>query len=71
MPIMNFKCDECGTITEKLYLKEPPADSTMRCSECGSVMKKMLCAPSLHFSGSGFYATDYAKPIKAEVDVTQ
>jgi predicted nucleic acid-binding Zn ribbon protein len=31
------------------------------CPTCGGALLKVLSAPALHFRGSGFYITDYAR----------
>lgn len=56
MPIYEYKCPQCGAIREvKVSL-----DEKVRLYHCGyEVMKKIISKPAIHFSGSGFYETDY------------
>ncbi|GIX47644.1 MAG: hypothetical protein KatS3mg131_1855 [Candidatus Tectimicrobiota bacterium] len=35
MPIFEFRCDDCGTVFERLLLRAP-AESPLRCPCCGS-----------------------------------
>jgi putative FmdB family regulatory protein len=34
---------------------------TKRCPECGGMLKRLISAPGIHFKGSGWYVTDYAR----------
>ena len=36
-------------------------DSLTECVECGAACERVLSAPAVHFKGSGFYTTDYAR----------
>ncbi len=60
MPIYEYKCLECGYRFEKFQrLNEASPDF---CPRCGGLIKKVLSAPAIHFKGSGWYVTDYARP---------
>ena len=38
------------------------ASPIRKCPSCGAnAVEKLLSAPAVHFKGSGFYVTDYAK----------
>ena len=36
-------------------------DSLDTCEVCGAPARRVLSAPAVHFKGSGFYTTDYAR----------
>jgi putative FmdB family regulatory protein len=51
MPIYEYECNECKTRVEVFASMSDPAPS----------LRKVLFPASIHYKGSGFYATDYAK----------
>ena len=60
MPLYEYKCDSCGKIFTKLQ-KFSDQPLTMH-EECGSgPVERLISAPALHFKGTGWYVTDYAK----------
>ncbi len=60
MPIYEYQCSECGSRVERLQkLGDPPPEA---CEACGGEMERQVSAPAFQFKGSGWYATDYAKP---------
>lgn len=44
MPVYNYRCDKCETISE--ILKRDHSNSPVRCSECGSESLKKLITSS-------------------------
>jgi len=60
MPIYEYQCASCRKKTEFIqsFSDAPPE----KCPRCGGVLRKLLSSPAFQFKGSGFYATDYAKP---------
>jgi len=59
MPIYEYRCDDCGRVSEALQrLSEPPLTE---CGECGGRLRKQVSAPAFQFKGSGWYVTDYAR----------
>jgi putative FmdB family regulatory protein len=59
MPIYEYKCHRCGQKFEKRQsFSEEPLKTH---EECGGDAERLISAPSLHFKGSGWYVTDYAK----------
>src|SRR6266496_6349456 len=63
MPIYEYLCQSCGKKTEVIQrLKERPLRI---CPHCGGKLKKAFSAPAVHFRGSGFYTTDYARGTNA------
>ncbi len=59
MPLYEYACDKCGKVFEVMQ-KFADAPLTTH-EECGGKVERLLSAPALHFKGSGFYITDYAK----------
>jgi putative FmdB family regulatory protein len=62
MPLLEFKCNECGAITEKLVesYRVPKYSHVVTCNECGKDARRIISTPApAQFTGSGFYATDY------------
>lgn len=58
MPIYEYQCDQCGSVTEAFQkFSDAPMTSCQRCS--GS-LHKLISASSFHLKGSGWYVTDYA-----------
>ena len=59
MPLYEYRCAKCGNVFEKLQkMSDAPLK---RHPDCGGKVEKLISASGLHFKGSGFYITDYAK----------
>ena len=59
MPLYEFECESCRTRIEVIQrFDDPPPTS---CPSCDGPLRRLLSAPAVHFKGSGFYITDYAK----------
>ncbi len=60
MPLYEYKCDACGATFEVIQrFSDAPIEI---CRACGAApVHKVLSAPAIHFKGSGWYVTDYAK----------
>src|SRR4029078_5972779 len=59
MPIYEFKCDSCGTVTERLQKMD---DAPLKkCPKCGGKVVKIFSRSSFQLKGSGWYVTDYGK----------
>lgn len=62
MPIYDYKCPNCGVVVELMHKAK---EKFVRiCGECmmdgkNAMMVKQLSKPAVHFSGTGFYETDY------------
>ncbi len=58
MPIYEYRCANGHTFELFQSMSE---DSLTECVECGADCERVLSAPAVHFKGSGFYTTDYAR----------
>jgi putative FmdB family regulatory protein len=62
VPLYEYQCRKCQHRYEKIqkFSDKPEAP----CPECGGDGKRLLSAPAVHFKGSGWYVTDYARKEK-------
>jgi putative FmdB family regulatory protein len=61
MPLYEYRCKACGHRFEKIQTFSAPDEK--ECPVCKGEVERLISAPAVHFSGSGFYSTDYkAKP---------
>lgn len=58
MPIYEYRCAKGHTFELFQSMSEEPVAV---CVECGASAERVLSAPAVHFKGSGFYTTDYAR----------
>jgi len=60
MPLYEYECSVCGHRFEVIQrFADPPVE---KCVSCGQgPVHKLLSAPAVHFKGTGWYVTDYAK----------
>jgi putative FmdB family regulatory protein len=58
MPIYEYRCDNDHTFEAFQAMADDALDS---CEVCGAPARRVLSAPAVHFKGSGFYTTDYAR----------
>ena len=59
MPIYEYRCDDCGRVFEALQrIGDEPLDT---CRHCSGSAKRIISSPAIHFVGSGWYVTDYAR----------
>jgi putative FmdB family regulatory protein len=59
VPIYEYRCDVCGHTFDVLQrFSDAPVES---CEVCGGPVRKVLHPAAIHFKGSGFYTTDYAR----------
>lgn len=59
MPLYEYRCSKCDKVFEKLQ-KFSDAPLTVH-EDCGGTVERLISTSGLHFKGSGFYITDYAK----------
>ncbi|MHB1679416.1 MAG: FmdB family zinc ribbon protein [bacterium] len=68
MPIREYKCSECGDITEVIQkINEKPLE---KCPKCGGKLEKLISNSSFVLKGSGWYKTDYASSGKSPSPTT-
>ena len=58
MPIYEYRCENGHSFEVIRTMSEGPVTS---CEECGAPVKQVFHPIAVHFKGSGFYTTDYAK----------
>ncbi len=58
MPIYEYRCDNGHLFEAFQAMADDPLES---CEVCGAPARRVLSAPAVHFKGSGFYTTDYAR----------
>ena len=59
MPIYEYKCHQCG---QKFEVRQRISEEPLKVhEECGGELERLISASALHFKGSGWYVTDYAK----------
>lgn len=60
MPLYEYKCENCGETFEALqHFSDKPLTVHSKCG--GGPVARLLSPPALHFKGSGWYVTDYAR----------
>ena len=59
MPLYEYQCKKCHSLTERIQKFSDPPLAT--CPHCGGEVEQLLSAPAVQFKGSGWYVTDYAK----------
>jgi putative FmdB family regulatory protein len=58
MPIYEYRCDRGHTFEVTQRMSEDPLTS---CATCEAPVQRVFHPVAVHFKGSGFYTTDYAK----------
>ena len=67
MPIYEYRCKKGHTFEVFQSMSEDPVS---KCVECGAPSERMLSAPAIHYKGSGFYTTDYARKSGAKASAS-
>lgn len=64
MPTYEYRCQDCGHLLE--VMQKISADPLKICPECGKeeLMRGPGGGAGLHFTGTGFYITDYKNDSK-------
>jgi putative FmdB family regulatory protein len=58
MPIYEYRCPDGHTFEVFQSMSEDPVTE---CEVCGKAVERVFHPVAVHFKGSGFYTTDYAK----------
>jgi putative FmdB family regulatory protein len=58
MPIYEYRCRNGHEFEIFQRMSEEPIS---RCGECGAPVERVFHPVAVHFKGSGFYTTDYAR----------
>jgi putative FmdB family regulatory protein len=58
MPIYEYRCEN-GHVFE--VFRSMSDDAVTACEVCGAPVERVFHPVAVHFKGSGFYTTDYAK----------
>jgi putative FmdB family regulatory protein len=58
MPTYEYRCTDGHTFEVFQRMSEDPVT---KCEVCGKPVERVFHAPAVHFKGSGFYTTDYAR----------
>ncbi len=59
MPTYEYRCVSCEHQFERFQRMSD--DPVKECEVCGSSVRRLLFPVAIHFKGSGFYSTDYAR----------
>ena len=68
MPIYEYRCENGHTFEVIQRMSDDPVET---CEECGAPVERVFHPVAVHFKGSGFYTTDYAKKSKAGSDASK
>ncbi len=58
MPIYEYRCTNAHTFEVMQSMTDDPVAT---CETCNAPVQRVLHSPAVHFKGSGFYTTDYAR----------
>jgi putative FmdB family regulatory protein len=58
MPIYEYRCTNGHTFEVMQSMSDDPVTA---CEVCGAAVERVFRPVAVHFKGSGFYTTDYAK----------
>ena len=63
MPIYEYRCENGHQFEIFQTMSEDPVAT---CQECGAPVERVFHPVAVHFKGSGFYTTDYARKAGAK-----
>ena len=63
MPIYEYRCPNGHQFEVFQAISDPPVSV---CKECGEAVERVFHPVAVHFKGSGFYTTDYARKAGAK-----
>ena len=61
MPIYEYQCTECGKTFE--IFQKISEDPLTECKVCNGRLTKLISNCAFHLKGTGWYVTDYKKPV--------
>lgn len=61
MPIYEYQCESCGKYFE--IFQKITDDPLTECKYCKGKLNKLISNCAFHLKGSGWYVTDYKRPI--------
>jgi putative FmdB family regulatory protein len=61
MPIYEYRCPNGHQFEVSQSMSDDPVTV---CQECGAPVERVFRPVAIHFKGSGFYTTDYARKTK-------
>jgi len=64
LPLYEYECQKCGARFERIQKFSDPLLRT--CEKCGGELERLVSPSALHFKGSGWYITDYARKSSSE-----
>ena len=59
MPLYEYECEKCGKRFE--VIQKFSDDPLKKCKYCKGKVERLLSSPAVHFRGTGWYVTDYAR----------
>ena len=62
MPTYEYRCQNGHTFEVIQSMSDDPVET---CEVCGAPVERVFHPVAVHFKGSGFYSTDYAKKAKS------
>jgi putative FmdB family regulatory protein len=65
MPIYEYRCNNGHRFEVRQSMADDPVTT---CEECGAPVERVFHPIAVHFKGSGFYTTDYARKGSAKSD---
>ena len=65
MPIYEYRCNNGHTFEVFQAMSDDPVTA---CEVCGAPVERVFHPVAVHFKGSGFYTTDYARKGSAKTD---
>jgi putative FmdB family regulatory protein len=63
MPIYEYRCRNGHQFEVFQAMADDPVS---KCQECGAPVERVFRPVAIHFKGSGFYTTDYARKTSAK-----
>lgn len=70
MPIYEYRCANCGEVSEFIQKVSDPLQTT--CPHCQTdALAKIVSSTSFQLKGSGWYATDFRNPSKPKTPETK